>query len=98
MSWHVSIRPAAKADLQQARDWYEQRREGLGDEFLIAVAETIIKLEESPQKFSIYYREFRRALVDRFPYKIFFTLEADAVIIFRILHAARNHARQLRGE
>jgi hypothetical protein len=28
------LRPAAVADLQEAYDWYEQEREGLGERFL----------------------------------------------------------------
>jgi plasmid stabilization system protein ParE len=31
----------------------------------------------------------------RFPYKIFYRVEGDRVIVFRILHAKRDHRRQL---
>jgi hypothetical protein len=49
MTWRVSIRAAANADLLEARDWYERKRPGLGDEFLAAVSETFIRLENSPE-------------------------------------------------
>ena len=95
MSWQVTIRSAAHADLREARDWYEQRREGLGDEFLLAVADAMLALEETPERQPIYYRDFRRLLTDRFPYKIFYRIEGEAVIIFRVLHGARDHTREL---
>jgi len=50
----VSIRREAKADLQQARDWYESRCAGLGDEFLAAIAEVLIRLETEPEHYPIY--------------------------------------------
>jgi toxin ParE1/3/4 len=93
--WRVSIRQAALADLREAREWYEQHRTGLGDEFLLSVADAMVALEENPQRFPVYYRDFRRVLTDRFPYKIFYRIEGDAVIVFRVLHAARDHPRHL---
>ena len=96
MSWRVSIRAAAEADLREAEEWYERQRPGLGGEFLISAADALTRLEESPERFPLYYRGFRRVLMERFPYKVFFRIEGDAVIVFRILHAARDHVRQLR--
>lgn len=39
MSLPLVINPLAEMDLAEARDWYEHRRTGLGDEFLICVDE-----------------------------------------------------------
>ena len=91
----VSIRAAAYADLRGIRNWYDRQRPGLGDEFLLAVANAMTRLEEVPERFPVYYRGFRRLLTERFPYKVFFRIEGDAVIVFRILHAARNHTSEL---
>jgi plasmid stabilization system protein ParE len=98
MSWRVSIRPKAKADLTRAWNRYEDRYAGLGDEFLVAVAETLERLESAPEHFPYYYRGFRRALTRRFPYKLFFRIKGDAVIVFRILHGAQDHQKKLGKE
>jgi len=95
MTWRVSIRSAAKADLSRAWEWYENRCCGLGDEFLVAVAETLARLEISPEHFPLYYRGFRRALTRRFPYKLFFRIEGDAIIVCRILHGSQDHHKKL---
>jgi toxin ParE1/3/4 len=95
VSWVVTLRPAAVTDLADARAWYDQQRAGLGDEFLGSIAVALLRLEENPGQFPIYYREFRRVLVDRFPYKVFFRSHNGTVIVFRILHAAGDHPRQL---
>lgn len=91
----VSLRVSAMTDLRDARDWYERNRPGLGDEFHLCVADALTQLEESPESFPIYYRGFRRLLMERFPYKVFYRIEDDSVIVFRILHAARDASRQL---
>ena len=95
VNWQVTIRAAARVDLREARDWYDQRRAGLGNEFLLAVADAMLALQEAPQRYSIYYRDFRRVLTDRFPYKIFYRIEGQAVIVYRVLHGAREHTGEL---
>ena len=96
MNQRVSIRAIAEADLRQAHFWYENERPGLGDDFLLSIADAMTRLEESPEHFPIYYRDFRRLLTEKFPYKIFFRIEGEVVIVFRILHAARDHIRELK--
>jgi len=96
MKWTATIRPRAKADLQQAHDWYKERCPGLGDEFLADLAEAFQRLEASPDLFPLYYRDFRRVLARRFPYKIFFRISGRHLIVFRVLHGAQDHPRKLR--
>jgi plasmid stabilization system protein ParE len=91
----VTIRAAARADLQDGYDWYEERCAGLGVAFLAAVAEALLRLEANPETFPTYYRGFRRVLTRRFPYKLFFRIEKEAVIVFRILHGAQDHRQRL---
>lgn len=95
MKWAVFIRPAAETDLREARQWYESRRAGLGDEFLDEVNRAINLLQERADQRPVYYRDFRRLVTRRFPYKIFYRIEGDRVIVFRVLHAKRDHPQWL---
>jgi plasmid stabilization system protein ParE len=95
LSWHVIIRPNAEADLQEARLWYEVRRPGLGDQSVDDIGYAIRLLAENPERRPIYYNGFRRLLVRRFPYKVFYRIEGDRVIVFRVLHVKRDHRRHL---
>jgi plasmid stabilization system protein ParE len=91
----VSIRPRAERDLLQARDWYEGQSVGLGDKFFAAVRGALTDLPTTAERQPEYYRGFRRVLLRHFPYKIFYRIEGDRVIIFRILHSKREHRRFL---
>jgi plasmid stabilization system protein ParE len=94
VSWSVLIRPNAEADLREAQLWYESQRAGLGDELLQEISRAIAALRQNPER-PVYYRGFRRLLTRRFPYKLFYRIEGKQVIVFRILHAKRDHRRQL---
>lgn len=91
MRWLVSLRPAAERDVEAARDWYEQKRFGLGNEFLDAVAGAMAQLETDPNRERLYYRDFRRVLLRRFPYKVFYQIVDSRVIVFRVLHGRQSH-------
>lgn len=95
MKWRLVLRPRAEADLREARDWYESRRTGLGGEFLAEIGTIIRALVLDPERHVEYYRGFRRMLVRRFPYKLFYRVEGDRIIVFRVLHARRDHPRLL---
>ena len=95
VSWRVLVRDAAEADLEQARRWYDKQRQGLGDEFLASLAEAFTRLEQDPERYRVLYNGFHRVLLERFPYRIFYQLRGNEVIIFRVLHHARDYSRQL---
>jgi len=62
---------------------------------LIEVRRAILQLEQHPDQHPLYYREFRRIITRRFPYKIFYSLIGNRVIVFLILHVKRDHKQQL---
>jgi plasmid stabilization system protein ParE len=95
MSWLVLLRPRAEDDLAAAREWYEQKIAGLGDEFLDEFAAAMRRLEADPERERLYYRNFRRVLFRRFPYKVFYQVIGERVIVFRVLHAKQEHERRL---
>jgi plasmid stabilization system protein ParE len=75
--------------------WYENKRTGW---VTSSIGITIELLARNPERRPDYYRGFRRVLTRRFPYKMFYTLEGNQVIVFRVLHARRDHPRLLPGE
>lgn len=95
MTRSVLVRPEAEQDLAVARDWYAEKRPGLGDEFLDAVATAMRALERDPERERLYFRNFRRVLLRRFPYKIFYQVIGARIVVFRVLHAKQEHGQGL---
>lgn len=95
MSWQLLVRPAAENDMAAARDWYEKRRVGLGDEYLDEIVRGLAYMQADPTRERLYYRNFRRVLLRRFPYKIFYQVMGSRIVIFRVLHAKQEHQDEL---
>ena len=90
MNFDVLLRPQAELDLQDAHHWYEVRREGLGIDFTLGVDEILRRLEHNPEMCPVVHGEIRRAVVRRFPYAIYYVVDAGRVEILAIIHSSRN--------
>lgn len=80
----------ADAELMDAMRWYEERRPGLGDEFLASVDAAISSMRTRPESFPKIHGEVRRVLVRRFPYAVHFLIEPHAIVVLSVYHAKRN--------
>jgi toxin ParE1/3/4 len=80
------------ADIDEAYQWYNKRRVGLGDEFLLEVADTIQRITSRPELCPLVDDSYRQALVKRFPYSIVYEYDRDYVTIYAVAHTARDQA------
>jgi hypothetical protein len=87
------VRKDAEADIAAGYAWYEQRREGLGREFLEEITNTVASVDARPLRFLAVSRMVRRATVRRFPYGIFFVLRADTIFLIAAMRLARDPRR-----
>jgi len=92
MNRRLIIRPEAEADITDCVEWYDSREPGLGLKFISEVYLAIARALESPESFTRVRRNpiVRRVLTRRFPYRIFFIVRPDAIIVFAVLHAAQH--------
>ncbi len=90
MSLPVLFRPDAVAELAEAWDWYEARREGLGGEFATCVEAAIDRAARTPDVNPCVHGEVRRALVRRFPYGVFYLVEGEALLVLAVAHVRRK--------
>jgi plasmid stabilization system protein ParE len=88
----IIIRIEAEVDITDAAIWYHARKPGLGDDFLAEVESAIASAAANPFRYPCLRRkpDVRRVLTRRFPYRVFFIRRPDAIIVFRVLHAARD--------
>jgi plasmid stabilization system protein ParE len=90
----VIVRPAAAGDIDDAYQWYESQRLGLGEEFLLALNATRDRVLEHPEAYPVLLRATRRALIPRrFPYALFYRLHGDTIVIVACMHAHRDPRR-----
>jgi toxin ParE1/3/4 len=90
MTRRVVIRAEARQDLRAARDWYRDISRGLGADFVKRVNDAVVASSERPAAFPVVLRTFRRVLVRRFPYALFFHADQDRIVVVAVLHQARS--------
>ena len=67
MAVELVFAPEVEQDIAGAYVWYEERRPGLGEEFLSCVDGCIQRICRSPEIYARVHEDYRRALVRRFP-------------------------------
>jgi len=82
--------PEVEEDAIAGYEWYESKAIGLGEEFLRMFYVSAQVVSSTPQIYPKIHREFRRCLLRRFPYALYFKIEGDEIIILGLFQCARN--------
>lgn len=90
MAAELIIAPEAQQDVDGIYCWYEERRSGLGEEFLGCVDACIQAICRMPELYAKVYEEYRRSLLRRFPYAIFYEYAGGKVTVYCIFHTSRD--------
>ncbi len=80
-------------DLADVHDWYESRSDGLGEDFIRMAYAAFEELLEFPEKYEEVCGLFRRALMRRFPYSIYYHCSVDSITIYGVFHSSRDPER-----
>jgi plasmid stabilization system protein ParE len=97
MTYVLRFLPQVEADVLNGRLWYEEKSPGLGEEFLRVFYACSQELARHPMAHQKVHRDFRRCLLRRFPYAIYFRVKDDCAIVFGLFHCTRD-PRRLRRE
>ena len=90
MTYVLRFLPDVEEDALAGYRWYEEKAQGLGEEFLRMFYAYAREIPRNPLLYPEVYREFRRRLLRRFPYAIYFRIENDKIIVFGLFHCARD--------
>jgi plasmid stabilization system protein ParE len=92
MSLPIVFRPEARAEFDEAADWYEQQRAGLGADFIARVQEALDRITANPLLHQVVYQDVRRAVVQRFPFSVYYQVEPGQVVVIAVFHGRRDPA------
>jgi plasmid stabilization system protein ParE len=90
MGVELIIAPEADYDLDEAYSWYEKQRAGLGEELLTSVDACIASICRTPKAGRLVHENYRRSLIRRFPYAVFYEYESTIVTVYCVIHTARD--------
>ncbi len=90
MTYTLRFLPEVEDDAISGFSWYETKSPGLGDEFLRMFYACAGDIPRNPLLYQKVHKEFRRCLIRRFPYAIYFTIKNDQIIVTGLFHCARD--------
>jgi hypothetical protein len=92
----VELHPEARTELRAAALWYEERRAGLGDEFVGEISLLLARIAEAAQSYPRWpgtggaSAVVHKAALRRFPYLVAFEIHAEHALVLAVAHAKRR--------
>ena len=92
----LELHPEARAELRSAALWYDERRSGLGDEFIAEVSAAFVRIGDATESYPAWPGTraadplIRKATVQRFPYLIAFEKHQQHLLVLAVAHAKRR--------
>lgn len=82
---------SAEIDVQVAYEWFDEQREGRGDQFLIHLRQIEVLLTSNPHLgVRVVDSTIRKLLIPKFDYGIFYTIEGQRIMIAAVLDLRRD--------
>jgi toxin ParE1/3/4 len=90
MTYVLRFRPEVVGDLEDAAQWYDDRRQGLGGEFLDECKSSLDRILDRPEQGTVDANGVRAIRLHRFPYVVQFRIERKSIVIFSIMFGGRD--------
>ena len=90
MTHRLHLWDEADLDVVDAVAWYEEQRSGLGAQMLLELDAVMARIVQMPLQFPEIKDGVRRALLQRFPYSVYFKAGDQTVDVVAILHHHRH--------
>ncbi|MCD6010423.1 MAG: type toxin-antitoxin system RelE/ParE family toxin [Flavipsychrobacter sp.] len=90
MEYNITLSDDAEDDIFTAYIWYEQQKQGLGDEFKNAVKNAVTSIKLNPLYFSYRRKNTRGYIVKGFPYIVLFYIKRNNIYVNAVFHMSRK--------
>lgn len=92
MSLPVILEDDAQRELDEAFDWYDGLNPAKAARFVGAVRSIFRRISVTPQFYGIVVLDIRKAVVQGFPYCVYYYEEPNRVIVISVFHTSRDPA------
>jgi toxin ParE1/3/4 len=89
---NVHFRSVAQEDVVHASLRYDQEVPGLGWDFFKEIDSAVERMVANPSVFRVIdqHLNLRKVRLKRFPYAMYFTIEASEIFVHGVIHAGRD--------
>jgi len=90
MNRPIRLHPQAQMEFDDAIEWYERERRGLGHAFVLRVNEVLNRIRRTPEIHGRVFEDVRCTRVHRFPYSVYYRIQKDWIEVLSVFHAKRD--------
>ena len=90
MTSRLIVSTQAASDIAEAATWLQDISSNLPVRFGNELERVYASIVEHPQIYPVVYRNFRRALLRRFPYSVFYVFDSSVVLVVAVIHQSRD--------
>ena len=96
VSGEIIVRREAQLEVQKAFQYYQDKSEGLGFEFMRSLDAALQSVKRNPLAYQKIYKKARRILLRKFPYALFYIAEENRIVVIACFHQKRSEIDWLR--
>ena len=86
----LRFHPQAEREYLTALDWYRERSPIAAANFESAFEQAVERIREAPQRWPIYFKEFRKYIIRRFPFSLVYQEFSLEIVAFAVAHGRRQ--------
>jgi len=90
MVYGLEIKEEAHLEIVEAFLYYEEKRTGLGEEFLMHLDTYFERIKNNPKHFPQKRKPYREAFIKRFPFIIIYEIIKEKVIVYAVFNTWKN--------
>ena len=87
---NVEFHEAAELEYREAVEFYNLQSKDLGKKFIAEIDRTISIIKNYPQVYIEYTKHTRKAIVNIFPYNIFYSIKENIIVVVAVAHQHRK--------
>jgi plasmid stabilization system protein ParE len=88
--WPLILIRSARREFDDAVDWHEDQRAGLGTSFQTAVRHALRDIASDPYRWPIVYKGIRQSPVGRWSYVVCYRIASNSIRVTSIFHTSRD--------
>lgn len=92
MTRRLVVTLEAGADIAEAIAWFGRISPSLPARLRVELDDVNASILEHPELHPVVYRNFRRALLRKFPYSVFYVVDGDVVLVVGVVHQSRDES------
>jgi hypothetical protein len=90
--WRLAYRPEVEDDVVAAIRWYDEKRTGLGHDFLAEYLAAIRRIRENPLQFARAANGLRPCRLKRFSYIVHFDVLGHEILVIAVMAGGRDES------